>query len=142
MDASDSSRTGVEVGGRNEVVVEVSDQRERPLRSEPEAVYWLIEKIGEDTSDMLTVDLRGDQQALPVFSYQEEAEMFLWLAKLADRWRARKSEGRELARVLTGPCQGVGFVAFDPLPRLVGEGTFGPVGLTRERFALRLMRHT
>jgi hypothetical protein len=117
-------------------------RRELTLRGGSEPTYWLIEKIEDGPREVLTVELPGDQRALSVFSHREEAEMFLWLGRLADSWRAKKREGRELAGILSGFCTSIGFVALDPLPQMVVERTVGLVSLTREYFTLRLKRKT
>jgi hypothetical protein len=119
-------------------MVEEGDQRERARRRGLEPGHWLIEKIEDGPVKVLTVDFRGGQRALPVFSHREEAEMFLWLGRLTDGWRARKSAGRELAGILSGFCTSIGFVALDPLPKMVAERTIGLVSLTREHFIDRL----
>jgi hypothetical protein len=129
--------SGVERGG---ALLEEGDQGECTLRREPEPVYWLIEKIEDGPKEMLTLDLLSGKQALSIFSHREEAEMFLWLGRLTESWRARKSEGREIARVHSAPRANIGFVVLDPPPRMLAEHTLDLVSLTRERFALQLMR--
>jgi hypothetical protein len=114
------------------------DQRKRTLRRGLRPAYWLIEKIEEDPMEVLTVDLREGQRALSVFSHREEAEMFLWLGRLTDGWRARRSEGREISRLLSGPCATIDFVVLDPLPEMVAEWMVGLVRLSREHFIDRL----
>jgi hypothetical protein len=121
-------------------VVEEGDRGEQTLRRGVEPAFWLIEKIEDGPMEMLTVDLEGGQEALSIFSHQEEAEMFLWLGRLTDSWRARKSEGTEIARVLSAPRAGIGFVVLDPLPQVFAEHRVDLVSLTREHFTLRLMR--
>ena len=77
---------------------------------------------------------------LPVFSFEEEAEMFLHLGGYADSgWRARESCAGELVSVLLGPCTDVGGVALDPLPEMLEDGTLGLVGVGRRRFLGQLM---
>jgi hypothetical protein len=71
---------------------------------------------------------------LPVFSFEEEAEMFLGFRDVDDDWRVRESGAGELVSVLYGPCAGVKEVALDPLPEMVVERTIGLVSLVRERF--------
>ena len=118
-------------------MVEEGDQGERTLRREP--VYWLIEKIEDGPTEMLTVGLQGGQQALSIFSHREEAEMFLWLGRLTDSWRAKKSRGKEIVRVLSAPRASIGFVVLDPLPQMLDEHKVDLVSLTRDRFTGRLM---
>src|ERR687889_147826 len=46
--------------------------------------YWVIAKVAKDglgQLELLTLDLEGTGEALPVFSFEEEAEMFLWLQR-------------------------------------------------------------
>src|SRR3712207_6817098 len=56
-----------------------------------------------------------EEVLLPVFSFGEEAELFLLCAKPGSGWRVRESRCGELASVLCGPCKGVRVVALDPL---------------------------
>jgi hypothetical protein len=41
--------------------------------------YWIIAKRGDGHIQLLTTALDGSGEALPVFGFEEEAEMFLWL---------------------------------------------------------------
>ena len=70
----------------------------------PGSTYWLIAKNENGRVEVLTVDLGEGEQALPVFGYEEEAEMFLCLGGAGDGWRARESTPGELVSVLDGPC--------------------------------------
>ena len=82
----------------------------------------------------------GLSKVLLVFSFEEEAEMFLYLGGYVDcGWRARESCAGELVSVLLGPCLDVEGVALDPLPGMLEEGTIGLVGVGRGRFLGRLM---
>lgn len=111
---------------------------EPPLRRLLQASWWLIEKDGHGPMEVLTVD-HGGEKVLPVFSFEEEAEIFCSLGPWREGWRVRESAAGELASVLYGPCAGVGSVALDPLPEMVAEKTVGLVSLTRERFLDRIM---
>ena len=63
----------------------------------------------------------GGEQALPVFSGEGEAEMFVWLGgAFEDGWRVRETSAGELVSILYGPCAGVGSVALDPSPGMDG----------------------
>ena len=66
----------------------------------PGSTYWFIAKNENGRVEVLTVDLGEGEQALPVFGYEEEAEMFLCLGGAGDGWRARESTPRELVSVL------------------------------------------
>ena len=67
--------------------------------------YWLVIKHLSSRMDVFTTHLCGDRKALVVFSFQEEAEMFLELRLTAskDRWRVRQTSVGELVSVLYGP---------------------------------------
>ena len=75
------------------------------------------------------------EQALPGFSGAGEAKMFVWFERaFADGWQARATSIGELASILYGPCAGVGRVALDPSPEMVGINAVSLVSVTRERF--------
>ena len=110
----------------------VSNGRLRPAR-------WLIVKDGIGGLSFLSVDGAGGR-VLPVFSFEEEAEMFLSLgSRDGNGWRARSTSTGELVSVLCGPCAYVKDVALDPLPEMLDDGTTGLVEVSRERFLQRLM---
>jgi hypothetical protein len=82
---------------------------------------------------VLLADCDGEQ-ALPVFSDDGEAEMFVWLGgAFEDEWRVRETSAGELVSILYGPCAGVGRVALDPSPEMAAE-TLCLVSVSRERF--------
>ncbi|MDP8972134.1 MAG: hypothetical protein M3N45_02935 [Actinomycetota bacterium] len=102
---------------------------------QPGSAYWLIAKSDNRRLEVLTGGLGAGEEALPVFSYEQEAEMFLGLWEAGfDGWRVRESTAGELISVLYGPCASVERVAVDPLPEMVLERTVGLVSLSRERF--------
>ena len=83
---------------------------------------------------VLTICLGGDGEALAVFGFEEDAEMFLCLRRtaLGERWRVRQTSAGELALVLYGPCSNPKKVVLDPLPGLVGgEGLIGFLSMRR-----------
>jgi hypothetical protein len=82
---------------------------------------------------VLMVGCSGEQ-ALPVFSGEGEAEMFVWLeGAFEDGWRVRETSAGELVSILYGPCAGVGRVALDPSPGMEAE-SIRLVSVGRERF--------
>ena len=106
--------------------------------------WWLIAKTENGRVEFLTTTARDEDggKMLPVFGYEEEAEMFLHLGGYGDDgWSARESSIGEIVSVLCGPCSGVEGVSLDPLPGMVGEGTLGLVWLGRERFLDQLLGH-
>lgn len=103
-------------------------------------VYWLIARQENGRTKVLTTDIAGEKKVLPVFSYGEEAEMFLGLGALEDGWQVKKSAAVDLLSMLFGPCSNVGRVALDPLPETV-TGAMANVSmcLDRERFMNRFI---
>jgi hypothetical protein len=90
---------------------------------------------------VLTVDLGSGEEALPVFSFGEEAELFLaGLVAPGEGWRVRRTAAGELISVLMGPCAGVGRVLLDPLPALTTGTAADLVGVDREDFLDLLLR--
>ena len=110
-------------------------------RSPPRPEWWLIVKDGNGSLEPLTIDGDGREagEMLPVFSFEEEAEMFLSLAGLRDHWRTRPSGRGEIVSVLYGPCTRVRSVALDPLPEPVSDGTISLLSLHRDRFVDHLL---
>ena len=95
-------------------------------------------KHGGSGMEVLVVD-HGDERALPVFSGEGEAEMFVWLGgAFEDGWRVRESSSGELVSILYGPCAGVGSVALDPLPEIEAE-MLELISVNRARFVGRIV---
>ena len=113
-------------------------------RSPPRPEWWLIVKDGNGSLEPLTIDGDGREagETLPIFSFEDEAEMFLLLAGLRDRWRARTSGCGEVVSLLSGPCTRVRSVALDPLPKPVSDGTNSLLSLDRDRFVDHLLGGT
>jgi hypothetical protein len=88
--------------------------------------YWVIAKDGFGKPDPLTVDLDGAGEALPIFSFEEEAEMFLWLQTTEDGREVRETTPGQLVSILYGPCADVGRVMLDPLPEIGARMQKGP----------------
>ena len=95
---------------------------------------WLISKRENGPMDVLTLDPGSDREALPIFSYEEEAEVFLQLGMSETGWRARRAAAGELVSLLYGPCAGVKKVTLDPLPVVGYEMVLDLVGSGRELF--------
>lgn len=105
------------------------------------AVYWLI-CDGTRPPGALVLDLAGLGRTLPVFSFPEEAEMFLKLGGLEERgWRVVEITAGELVSRLAGYRRaGIDLVALDPLPEMMGPAlgtTIALVTLTLRGFARR-----
>ena len=103
--------------------------------------FWLIARHRTGGMEVLTTNLARGGEALPVFSFEEEANMFLRLGALGDDWRERETAGGELVSVLCGPCAGVDRVVLDPvpLPGSLVEGLNGLLSTGREAFMRSLL---
>jgi hypothetical protein len=103
----------------------------------PASVYWLITRNKTARLAFFALSLTDGEKVLPVFSSEEEAEMFLSrLGQVGfDGWQARQSTAGELISVLYGPRADVKGVALDPSPEMLVERTVGLVSLSREHFA-------
>ena len=105
--------------------------------------FWIIAKDAKDgfgRPDPLTVDLDGTEQALPVFSFEEEAEMFLWLQRTEDGWEVRETTPGQLVSILYGPCADVGRVMLDPLPEIGLSMQINLLGMDRNDFVESVLR--
>lgn len=95
---------------------EEAREAERLLARPASSPYWLIVRHDHRQMEVLTID-RGGKEALPVFSFEEEAREFLCFVE-EEGWRVRRTGAGELISVLCGPCVGVKRVALDPSEEL------------------------
>jgi hypothetical protein len=96
--------------------------------------FWLIARYRTGGVEVLRITLTSGEEALPVFSFEEEAKMFLKLETSCGGWRVRVTTVGELVSVLFGPCAGVGRVVLDPLPDPFAEALMNLEGMGRETF--------
>jgi len=112
-------------------------------KSEPFGrAHWLIAKHKHSRMEVLTIDLGGEGEALPVFSSEEEAEAFLRLRLGATEagWRVRETSAGELTSVLYGPCAGMEKVTLDPVSEVLYEEDIAAlVSVDRKDFARTLL---
>ena len=101
--------------------------------------YWVIAKDGLGQPDLLTVDLDGAGEALAVFSFEEEAEMFLWLQRTEDGRELRETTPGQLVSIFYGPCADVGRVILDPLPEIGTRMQISLLGMDRNDFVESVM---
>jgi hypothetical protein len=104
--------------------------------------YWVIAKDVKDgfgRPDLLTVDLDGTGQALPIFSFEEEAELFLCLQTTEDGREVRETTPGQLVSILYGPCADVGRVILDPLPEIGARMQISLLGMDRNDFVESVM---
>ena len=109
--------------------------RSNKLTSKP---YWLIVRQDVGRTKVLTTGLPSGEEALPVFSFEDEAKMFLELGAF-DGWRVGETTAGELTSILFGPCAGVSRVALDPLPGPGAAALAGLVSMEREAFVESLL---
>ena len=102
------------------------------------SAWWLVARHSDSQREVLTLT-HGGSEVLPVFSFREEAEMYLLMEKLGGDWQIREIGTGELVSVLQGPCVSVRSVALDPLPSTLADEVTELVGLDRERFVSRVM---
>ena len=95
---------------------------------------WSIANHHDGRLNVLTLEPGGEREALPIFSFEEEAEAFLLLRMPGAEWRARRTTAGELTSLLYGPCANVKRVTLDPLPVVSGEMVFDLVRPGREDF--------
>jgi hypothetical protein len=140
--------TAIEISDKPRISSTAQQGPHRPASS----TYWLIARPYYSGMEPLTLTRstrEGEFEVLPVFSYHEEAEMFLHLGGAlgvagADHkdhagWHVRQSEGGELISLLRGRCAGIKEVALDPLPQMIKDMTVELVSVLRERFIRRIM---
>ena len=92
---------------------------------------WLIAKQRCNGLEVFT----SGSNVLPVFSFREEAEMFLGFGYAADGWQLRETTCGELVSVLYGPWRRVEHVVLDTVPDLVAL-----VSLSRKAFVRVLLK--
>lgn len=100
--------------------------------------YWLLVKDKCNDTDIFTNGLLDGQRALAVFSFVEEAEMFLCLRGSADGWRVRETTAGELLSLFYTKLRGITHVTLDPIPENSFLNASGLLSTTREYFMERL----
>ncbi|CAN5537766.1 MAG: hypothetical protein M3494_01040 [Actinomycetota bacterium] len=109
--------------------------RERGDRSAARRPYWLIRRPRGAYIEALTVEF-GGVEALPVFSFEEEAELFLSLGVVSgeEGWVVWRSGAGEILSLLHGLCSGADGVALDPVPECCGGSLMKLLVIEREEF--------
>lgn len=109
-----------------------------PLWRDSEAPYWLIIRESFAHADVFTINRRGVEAVLPVFSSREDARIFAGKYFLEGRWYVKPTGVGELISVLYGPSTKVVRVALDPAREMLRERAFALVSLSREAFVASL----
>ena len=117
----------------------IEGRAEASSRFEPS---WLIVRddigAGGGPPEILTLEAGSntelDESILPVFSFEEEALLFLRLCGFGGGWRVSKIGAADLALVLSDDCRDVGRLALDPIPEIGLCGPHDLVSLPRKEF--------
>jgi hypothetical protein len=109
------------------------ESEKEPERTRPGA-FWLIVQDDGDRPKVFELGAGRGEKSLPIFSFEEEALLFLRLGGLEGLWRASETDAAELASALTRTCSGVQHVVLDPFPEIGFEALFESVNLRWERF--------
>ena len=96
--------------------------------------YWLIFKGDGERLEALTTSFPDGGEALPVFSFREEAEMYLCLRDLEGVWQIREAGAGELRSMLCTVFGNILHVVLDPIPEISGLGMFELLSLDRRAF--------
>lgn len=103
--------------------------------------HWLITKHDPSHMQVLTVG-SGDGLTLPIFSFEEEARLYLRFCEVGRGWGVREISSGELFFVLSGPGADVEKVALDPIPEVCGEEFLDLLSVEREEFLEMLLEDT
>jgi hypothetical protein len=95
--------------------------------------FWVIVKYRTGGMEVLRATLASGKEALPVFSFEDEARMFLELGT-SGCWRVRETTADELTSVLFDLCPGVERVVLDPLPGPFAQALMDLVSMERGAF--------
>ena len=101
--------------------------------------WWLIVDCESGFLEVFALRHAGGAEVLPVFSFEEEAELFLRFGATDGCWLVRETAAGELASLLLGPLSGVEGVVLDPLPRRLGGSLIGLLSIRRRDFVARLL---
>jgi hypothetical protein len=101
---------------------------------------YVIARHEKEGLELLRVSLEtGDEEALPVFSFEKLAREFLRSGNLGPEWYVRESYNGELVSLLLGPYADVEWILPNPLPEpLAAEDALLNL-LDREHFVCLLL---
>src|SRR5919112_3941934 len=102
------------------------------------SAWWLLARHGDSQSEVLILT-HGGYEMLPVFSFREDAEMYLLIEMLGGDWQVKEISAGELVSLLHEKCAIVRSVALDLLPGTLAEEVGELVGLDCERFVSRVV---
>jgi hypothetical protein len=103
--------------------------------------YWLVAKRRRGRLEVLTTKgLADGRRVLPVFSFEEEANVYLRHG-IRGSWQLRQTQAGELVSLLYSLCGKVDLVALDPISDAETEVMNRLVSLERARFVDLLLRN-
>jgi hypothetical protein len=102
------------------------------------AQRWLIANLKDGKMDALTLDGGGDR-VLPVFSFRDEAEMYVRLQLGTPGWEPRGFSADEIASMLYRSLSDVARVALDPLPEVCDKTLLDLLCVRRDAFVRSLL---
>jgi hypothetical protein len=98
---------------------------------------WIISRYENKRMEVFTTGLELDGGFVGVFSFEEEAEAFLWLLGDEEKkkgWQSEQTTPGELVLVLLEACAEVKRVVLDPLPLALGREMLPVVSVNRDVF--------
>jgi hypothetical protein len=131
-------RSVSEAISRSESTVPAQEENEVSNNKVAWRSFWLIAARAHGRMEMLTIEVSGEM-VLPIFSFQEEGELFLHLEATEADWWPRETTTGELVSLLLGLCARVDKVALDPLPGLGERKLVELVSIGRRYFVRHLM---
>ena len=100
--------------------------------------YWLLVRDAENGMETLSTGLSNRGRMLPVFSFKEEAEMYLCMRGSRDEWRIREVAASELRSLFDTVLGNIVSVTLDPIPENSFFDSSGLLNITRQDFIFRL----
>jgi hypothetical protein len=94
---------------------------------------------GTEQASPFVLDLDGLGRSLPVFSFREEAELFLALDDLGGGWYVRQGGTGDFIPLLLGPTANLSSVVLDPLPMMLRDSVAGLISISPDRFMTRFL---
>ena len=102
------------------------------------AQRWLIADLTDGKMEVFTLDGGGDR-VLPVFSFRDEAEMYVRLQLGTPGWEPRGFSADEIASMLYRSLSDVARVALDPLPEVCDKTFLDLLCVRRDAFVRSLL---
>ncbi|AHY46228.1 Hypothetical Protein RradSPS_0945 [Rubrobacter radiotolerans] len=88
-------------------------------RAENDRRYWIIS--ADSASDEVLVVGDEDSGVVPVFSFREEALLYLSYGVRKSGWTVSQRSEEEVVDLLCGPYSWTAGVALDPIPEFAGQ---------------------